>query len=304
MKARALAVGVALGFAACGGNPFGTSDDDTPNGMGGSANEAGTSGSAEAGEGTGAVTTGGSANNAGEANGGATPPSGDGGMPPSVGGSSSNTGGDAGAGGEPPVVMEPVFTMSKLIDDMEDGNKTLLETNGDWFVIKDETAAGVITPPKEKPFTMTTLTPARGASTKAAVVTVSGFLGWGAALGFDFLYANGVRQPADLGPALAVRFWAKASQATTVRFQLPNADTDELGGKCTTAEKACNAHWTKAFNVGTQWQQTTIQLSELKQDLPGRHVPTFDKQHVYGAFFVIGPNQSVTVSIDDVALVH
>jgi len=301
-----LVLGTALGFAACGGNPFGSGGDETPSDTGGTSSGNGKSGSAmgEAGEGVGASATGGVGNgSAGEPDGGSTPP-GSGGTAPSVGGSAPSVGGsDDGAAGESPVVIEPVFTMSEMVDDMEDGNATLLSSNGDWFVLKD-TTGGTITPAKESAFTMMALMPARGASTKAAAVTVSGFTGWGAAFGFDFRYVMGQRQPIDLGPALAVRFWVKASKATTVRFQMPNADTDELGGKCTTGTDACNAHFTKPFVASTEWKQQTILLADLKQDLPGHHVPSFDKRHAYSTFFVIGPNQSVTVWVDDLALVH
>jgi hypothetical protein len=180
----------------------------------------------------------------------------------------------------------------------------LLGSNGDWFVIKDATA-GIITPAKGEPFLMSALSPARGQSTKAVEVTVSGFTGWGAAAGFDFSYVAAIKQPTDLKEALAVRFWAKASKVTALRFQMPNGDTDALGGKCSgTADNACSAHFTKAFGVGKEWKETTILFSDLQQDLPGRRVPIFDKQNVYGAFFVIGPNESVTVWIDDLALVH
>lgn len=221
------------------------------------------------------------------------------------GGASPNAGGGddsaAGEGGEP---ASPVFTLSKLIDNMEDGNATLLETNGDWFVFHDATG-GTITPLKGQTFAMSPLNPARGESKKAAAVTVSGFTGWGAAFGFDFAYSNGVRQPTDLKEALGVRFWAKASRAATLRFQIPNADTDSLGGKCSgTEDNACNAHWTRNFNVGTEWKETTIPFARLKQDLAGRHVPSFDKQHVYSSFFVIGPDEALTVWVDDIALVH
>lgn len=225
---------------------------------------------------------------------------------PSLGGAAPGAGGDdASTAGDDSGPVTPVFTESKLIDDMEDGNAQLLETNGDWFVVKDDTN-GTITPAKEEKFTMALLTPARGASTKAASVTVSGFTGWGAAMAFDFLYASGGgRQPIDLKEALAVRFWAKASKATTLRLQLPNADTDSAGGNCSgDGDNACNAHWTKSFKVGTSWQETTVLLSDLKQDLAGRHVESFDKSKVYSCFFVIGGNQSISVWIDDIALVH
>jgi Carbohydrate binding domain (family 11) len=252
---------------------------------------------AEAGEGGNPSGSGGNQPRAGASPGEGGTPAADGGAPPALGGSDDGAGG----AGEPEA---PVFTMSRLIDDMEDGNATLLEGNGDWFVFKD-TTAGVITPVKGQPFTMSLLTPPRGQSQRAASVTVAGFTDWGAAFGFDFAYSGNLRQPVDLKEALGIRFWAKASKATTVRLQMPNADTDTEGGKCDGAgNNACKAHWSRELKVGSAWKETTIPFADLKQDLPGRHVPIFDKHHVYSTFFVIGPNEDVTVWIDDIALVH
>jgi hypothetical protein len=294
-------LGIVVAASACGGSPFGGSEaEPSPSGGVGAASNAGTSGkdhtdAGAAGEGSSSGGNGGTA--------GTTPS--EGGSPATDGGAAPGSGGSdeaaAGDGNEP---TAPVFTMSKLIDDMEDGNATLLETNGDWFVFKD-TTGGTITPPQGPAFKMSLLTPARGQSTRAASVAVSGFTDWGAAFGFDFVYSNEVRQPIDLKEALGIRFWAKASKATTLRLQLPNADTDVLGGECEgTGENACNAHWERSFKVDTAWKETTIAFAELKQVLTGRRVPTFDKHHVYSTFFVIGPNQAVTVWIDDIALVH
>ncbi len=300
-------LGTLLAFAACGGNEFGSDGVEAAvSGASGTPHNTSSSGSegsaiADAGEasasGGTAATTGGRPAIAGASS--------QAGTSSDVSGGSSGVGGsDDAAGGEASVPPAPVFTVSKMIDDMEDGNATLLETNGDWFVFKDATS-GTISPAKGVPFVMSALSPARGASKMAAAVTVSGFTDWGAAFGFDFSYVTGVRQQTDLGPALAVRFYAKANKPTSVRFQVPNADTDTLGGKCSgTGDSACNAHWSKVFAVGTAWTETTISFSDLRQDLPGRHVASFDKRHVYSTFFVIGPNQSVTVWIDDIALVH
>ena len=295
-----MALGTIAIVLACGGGRFGAGDPEpAPTDEGGSPNDGGKSGSADAGGGVG---SGGEADGAaGEESTTAGGAGTDGGSA-TTGGSGSGAGGSAaGAAGGPPT---PVFTMSRLVDDMEDGNATLLASNGDWFVLKDE-SNGTITPAKGEPFTMSSLMPARGQSTKAAAVTVSGFTGLGAAFGFDFSYAMGVRQPIDLKEALGVRFWAKASKATTVVLQLPNADTDKLGGKCSgTGTNACDAHWSKPFPVGTSWTETTIAFADLSQTLSGRHVPSFDKQHVFSAFFVIGANQALTLWVDDLALVH
>ncbi len=294
-------IGILAGVVACSGNRFSARDDEPEQPSGGSVSQpvAGSSAASDGGEPSGA-------GGDGDTGGVSGSPPGSGAAPASDGGADGSEGGrDAGGAGDDSGPELPIFTVSKLIDDMEDGNAQLLETNGDWFVIKDGTN-GTITPGKDKPFTMTALSPGRGKSTKAAVVSVAGFTGWGAGFGFDFAYGSTGRTPIDLGPALAVRFWAKASKATSVRFQLPNADTDPLGGKCSGEEgdSACNAHWTKPFQLSTEWQETTILLGDLEQELEGRRVPTFDKQHVYSALFILAPNQTVTVWIDDIALVH
>ncbi len=211
-----------------------------------------------------------------------------------------------GAADEPTGPTDPVFTVSKLLDDMEDGNQQLKNSNGDWFVIKDA-SAGTIEPAPGTPFTMSLLAPARDGSTRSVKATVAGLTGWGAIVGFDFSYVMGVRQPTDFDNFLALRFWAKASKATTVKLQLPNGDSDPLGGKCIKdgpPGKGCYDHFTKSFSVGTDWRQVAVLFSDLKQEADGLHVPSFDQHKVYSTFFVLGPNQSVSLWIDDIELVR
>jgi hypothetical protein len=298
-RLASLASSVALGFAACGGDAFSSADpDEQPSGGQGHAS-AGSAGKADAGDpgagGEPAATGGnGSGNSSGFSRGGS----------PTAGGADGAEAGGNGSAGEPPGTVDPVFTVSKLIDDMEDGNKALLDSNGDWYVFKDK-SSGTIEPQAGMPFTMSALSPARDDSTQSVKITVSGFTGWGAACGFDFGYVNGVRQPHDLEDFQALRFWAKASKPTTVKLQMPTGDTDPLGGKCSgTGDTACFAHFTKSFSVGTDWREVTILFDDLKQEAAGLHVPAFDHHAVYSTFFVFGPNQSISIWIDDVALVR
>jgi hypothetical protein len=189
---------------------------------------------------------------------------------------------------------------------MEDGDSELLTMNGDWYVLRDMTAGAVITPPVGVPFTMTDLVPARGKSQRAAQISVQGFNGWGASVGFDFRYVNQERVEYDLGSAKGVHFWARASKPTELKLQLPNVDSDPYGNRCggTEGPNACYDHFTKAFSVGTEWTEVTIPFSALKQAGTGRRAESFDSHRVFSVFFVIGPKQDVTYVIDDVSLVE
>jgi len=278
-----LMLALALGYSACSGESF----RGAPEGDG--ASGAGDGGEEPSGEGgSGAAAPGALAGAASEGEGAGAP----------AGGSSSSAGG---AGGAQP---EPDYSESYLVDDMEDGDSGLLQTNGDWYVLRDM-SAGVITPAFGVPFTMTPLAPARGESQWAAQVQVAGFQGWGAAFGFDFVYLDMVRQPYSLEDYVAVRFWARATKETELKLQVPNVDTDPNGNRCsgTEGDNACYAHFTKAFSVGTEWREVTIPLRELRQEGAGRRVESFDSQRVFSLFFVVGPKQELSVAVDDVRLV-
>lgn len=278
-----LGVACSNSFQASGGSG-GSAGADTGTGAAGNPSaEAGAAGDAGENPGGGSTSTGGGTT-AGASNGGS--------------GGVVNVGGTVAVAGAP-----PVFTSSKLIDNMEDGNSSLLETNGAWYVFRDN-SGGSITPPYQAPFTMGVLSPPRGTSDKAAMVKVANFTGWGAAFGFDFLYKAAVRQQYDLLDYRAVRFWTRSTVAQDIRFQVTNIDTDILGGRCTeSGATACGAHWTQAFASTTAWSQVTILFANLKQDMAGLKAMSFDQHHVYSMFFVIEPKQSVTVTVDDIELV-
>jgi hypothetical protein len=207
-----------------------------------------------------------------------------------------------GAAGAAPT--EPPYTVTKLLDDMEDGDGQLSAGNGDWYVLRDE-SAGVITPPQGEPFTMTLLTSPRGKSTHAAHVEVAGFTGWGAAIGFDFTYVNMQRQPYDLADFRALRFWTRATEAAPLRLQLPNADTDPFGNRCsgTEGDNACYAHFSHGFEADTEWREVTIRFDDLRQAGAGRRAESFDRRRVFSVFFVLPSKQDLELFIDDVALV-
>ncbi|RYZ09799.1 MAG: hypothetical protein EOO73_02650 [Myxococcales bacterium] len=218
-----------------------------------------------------------------------------------AGGAAAGAGGEAGTGGSGP---DPEYTTSSLIDDMEDGDSGLAETNGDWYVLRDA-SVGVVTPPQGIPFTMTPLTPPRGDSHWAAQVQVAGFQGWGAAFGFDFVYVEMKRQPYSLEDFEALRFWVRASSETELKLQVPNADTDPFGDRClgTEGENACFAHFSAAFAAGPEWREVTIAFRDLRQEGVGRTAASFDAQHVFSVLFVVGPKQELSVAVDDVRLV-
>lgn len=277
-----------LGYSACSGESF----KGAPEGEG--AAGAGDAGAAPSSEGGNAAAEPSELAGAGGESAGA----------PAGGTSSAAAGAEAGGAGGAVLEPEPEYTESFLVDDMEDGDSQLLETNGYWYVLRDP-SAGVITPPYGVPFTMTPLAPARDGSGWAAQVQVAGFQGWGAAFGFDFVSLNMQRQPYSLEDYVAVRFWARATKQTELKLQVPNADTDPYGNLCsgTEGENACYAHFTRAFTVGTEWREVTIPFRDLQQEGAGRRAESFDSQRVFSLFFVVGPKQELSVAVDDVRLV-
>lgn len=284
-----IAVGLGSGFVACSGESFQAAPPSE--GDAGERAAAGQPATEPAGEGgTGDV---GGAAAGGSPLGGSAPSS-------YAGAPNEETGGAAGESSGP----DPVYSVSELIDDMEDGDSGLLNTNGDWYVLRDN-SAGIITPPYGIPFTATELMPARGESKYAAQVTVKGFNGWGASVGFDFNYVNAQRYEYDLHDFQALRFWARATKSVELKLQIPNVDSDPYGNRCLGAEgdNACYDHFSKAFSVGTEWTEVTIPFSSLRQQGTGRRAESFDAHRVFSVFFGIGPKEDVTYAIDDVALV-
>jgi hypothetical protein len=195
-----------------------------------------------------------------------------------------------------------------MIDDMEDGDSAILEQRGRrgyWFTTTDETPGSYINPSTQNAFYMTDLTRPGSSSRKGAYVQGGGFLGWGAAAGFDFAYYGRV-EAYDVSGATGLRFWARADTPVSVNVQFPNIDSHPAGDRCVDSgnppEQACFSHWGKRVEFTSEWREVEVAWSELALPPGGRQVPSFDAENVYSVLFAVGTMTQFGIWIDDVAL--
>jgi hypothetical protein len=149
----------------------------------------------------------------------------------------------------------------------------------------------------------TTLSPARGNSTRGARTSGGAFDNWGALLGAPLLEKSGVAYPYDLSGYQGIRFWVKSgtnvwNSAKKMRLALPMTGT-VAGTGCT----MCNDHFAAEFNLSTTWTQVSVPFTALKQAGTGKpQLGTPDLKHVIFLEFGVGPHVSFDVYIDDVEL--
>lgn len=261
----------------------------------------------------------GSEETAGEANGAAANAGGSGGTGSNVGGSSpsggSTAGGsgsvggssmtNAGSGGSAVVVDPP--TGVDMLDDMEDGNFSLLPKApryGFWYVAGDATVGGKL--PKIEQL-VAAIDPARGASSKGVHFEASGFKGWGSSVGLSFSDASQKRTPYDAGNAVGISFWIRGSVADNAKLkvQFPITKTDPTGKLCGgTSQGQCLDHFSTQISVTSTWTQVPILFNAIYQ--AGWGVPVeggFDASQMLGIEWSAGTS-NLDVWIDDLALMR
>jgi hypothetical protein len=262
----------------------------------------------------------GSEETAGEANGSAaTSAGGNGGTGSNVGGSSpsggmtaggsGSVGGssmtNAGSGGSAVVVDPP--TGVDMLDDMEDGNFSLLPKApryGFWYVAGDATVGGKL--PKIEQL-VAAIDPARGASAKGVHFEASGFKGWGSSVGLSFSDASQKRTPYDAGNAVGISFWVRGSVVDNAKLkvQFPITKTDPSGKLCGgTNQGQCLDHFSTQISVTSTWTQVPILFSAIYQ--AGWGVPVeggFDASEMLGIEWSAGTS-NVDIWVDDLALLR
>jgi hypothetical protein len=214
------------------------------------------------------------------------------------GGGVGGGGGGGGSGGP------PSGQMTELLDDFEKDTDALPMMGtpprvGYWYTYHDMTVGGMMTYPTGMSFT-----PAMGGpmgSSYAARIAGAGFTTWGAGFGVDLNDPGAMRAPYDASAYAGLTLWAKASVATKLRMNLPNKDTDAMGGVC--MGKACNDHFGADLDVGTDWTQFTILFTDLKQaGWSMVAVPSFDSHSIYGLQFQVS-SMPFDVWVDDIYLI-
>jgi hypothetical protein len=162
-----------------------------------------------------------------------------------------------------------------LIDDMEGntGEISLTGGNGYWFTYGDGTTGASESPTAGGAFTDTAISPARSISAPFAALSgatstygaaLSG-MGFSAYAGMGFNFEN--PPPVATYDATAYSgfvFWGRIGGTTTdgtVRFLVPDANTDSSGSICTT----CSDYLGKNLTFTTSWQMFTVLYSDLSQ---------------------------------------
>ncbi|WP_437939406.1 hypothetical protein [Sorangium sp. So ce341] len=222
------------------------------------------------------------------------------------GGGAGGDGGGAGAGCvEEPPTGEPMDL--SLIDDMEDGDGTIISLNdaenprrGAWFVGNDD--LGTQEPGKNETFFMTAIEPPRGSSLSAAYSEADDkFTDWGALFGFRLNSNETETNPGvyDASEFRGITFFARADSgsSTKVLVDVVDVQTWNKGGICT----QCDDHFTKIVTLTPCWTQYKVAFSELKQSGWGQAFEAVDLTKVWGIQFRFGARSPFKLWIDDVA---
>jgi hypothetical protein len=225
--------------------------------------------------------------------------------------SSSEDAPDAGAGsgtGGMPAADGAGSPKQELIDDMDDGDGSILTTGGRvgaWYTYNDATATGMQKPVAMMPFSMEA--GGRDGKGYAAATSGSGFTVWGAGMGFNLNDpGDGMNGSAkvtyDAKAYSGIAFWAKAGpgSANALRVNVSDKNTDPAGGVCAPAEK-CNDHFGKDIRLTEAWALYTMNFADLLQLGWGQPSAALDVSHLYAVQFQVAKGTTFDIWLDDVA---
>jgi hypothetical protein len=191
-------------------------------------------------------------------------------------------------------------------------------TPGTWFTFTSDPNPAAVNPVHGMPYTFTTVTPPSGvASTHAACLTSTGFIGFDAGQGFNFAVTGGPAPDAgpdaaappatpttfDTTPYKGVKFYAMAMGAAgspAIKISFPD---DQTHGAVTSS--TCNVNLGKgqsgqcdddfadqAEAVSATWVQISIPfatgISQQGYGGTAGTFPSWDAAHVYGMNFQVG----------------
>jgi hypothetical protein len=208
-------------------------------------------------------------------------------------------GGAAGSGGSSPLEM---------IDDFEEEDGFILlshKRNGPWYILNDDTVGGV-----ESPFMSSPLTGAnaRPGSSAGLHMTATGFTGWGAGVGFDFVNEAGKKVAYDVSAYTGILFYAKIASGAeaSMKVLMPTIYSDPDGGKCTgtTGPNACNDHFSYQVSpLTTAWAAYQFSFTDLVQQGFGLMQSSFDPTSVYSLQFTLTNKLAIDLWLDDIAFI-
>jgi hypothetical protein len=313
MKTRNLTLATfilgALGatFAACSAQSSGT----PPRGSDGSGDttSSGGAGTVISGAGAGTVISGAGAGNPA---GGASPGAGAQGIAGTTviagGGAGPVVGGSGGAPAKGTCVVAAGTATALPIDDLEDGDNTIEAIGnriGYWYTYNDATATGTQTP-KPDPTGIIPFKPTAGGHSPlfSAETNGSGFLTWGAGMGFDFNNTAMKSCVYDASAYSGITFWAKGNVSLKAMVKIPATTQSTSDSGTCTAAGMCEDHYTLTPlpALSTTWTQYTITFASAATFAQaGWGVPVmFDKKNIIAMQFQVGI-AAFDYSIDDIA---
>ncbi|HEY5948947.1 MAG TPA: hypothetical protein VIV40_25825 [Kofleriaceae bacterium] len=196
---------------------------------------------------------------------------------------------------------------SDLIDDLEDGDDAINETNGrmgGWYTFNDESTTGTQMPAGEG-FTAT----AGGAngSAFAAATSGTGFTVWGAGMGFDLnnpeaVGMTGPRAQYDASRFKGIAFMAKGNVPITVSLEVVGVTPMDRGGTCvpsTTMGEECDDLHGTLIDLTSDWKEYAVEFTKLRQGGWGKAVP-FAATDVTAVLFQADMDVSFDFAVDDV----
>jgi hypothetical protein len=195
-----------------------------------------------------------------------------------------------------PICVATSDALEPMIDDMEDGDGFICETNtrhGHWYTFSDGTSTD-LTPPGD--FDPTLIPGGRGTSRYAAHLAGSGFTEWGAGMGLNLNLRDLSRQPYDATTVDGIKFWMKSTSPVFVAFATPQTDVPSIGGQC--EESNCGNPF--AFQItapGPGWVEYEVPFTALGQ-FPGGTL-TWNPRNLVGLEFSAPPGAPFDVWVDD-----
>jgi len=185
-----------------------------------------------------------------------------------------------------------------LLDDFDDGDSVAaFEPGRDayWFTVHDE-SAGTLEPPGG-------FLPVAGGyrDSKAAHVSASGFVTWGAELSANISYKSAVRCPFDASAFAGLRFVARGSGRVRVQLAMPGVVDKEYGGTCDPqAGQICYDDHGSFVTLREQYQVYELPWASFQQRGFGRQMP-FDPRTIHSLHFTMETAElPVDLWLDDV----
>jgi hypothetical protein len=203
---------------------------------------------------------------------------------------------------------EPMPTgPSDLIDDLEDGDDAINETNGrlgGWYTFNDESTTGTQMPPGSG---FTTTSGGADGSAFAAATSGSGFTVWGAGMGFDLnnpsaVGITGPRAQYDASKFAGIVFKAKGNVPITVSLEVVGVTPTDRGGTCTpstTKGEECDDLHGTLIDLTSDWKEYVIAFDQLRQGGWGKKV-SFAATDVTAVLFQTDKDVSFDIAVDDV----